>query len=193
MKRFVVLGGGFAGVEAAILLRKYGYDVTIVSNRNYLFIYPISIWIPVNKKAFTDVALPLADLQKKHGFELIIDEVNDLNPRVWPYLKRIIDAEVPIVFAGLPKVRTFLASEHPDILSRLKVLVLYPIVVEDFILEYKKHFKAEAIEQIYMAVRGDMRKFEEICTDCRDRAKELNYSFVDLNLALEFINELTTT
>ena len=113
---------------------------------------------------------------------IIIDEVNDLNPRVWPYLKRIIDAEVPIVFAGLPKVRTFLASEHPDILSHLKVLVLYPIVVEDFILEYKKHFKAEAIEQIYMAVRGDMRKFEEICTDCRDRAKELNYSFVDLNL-----------
>ena len=30
----------------------------------------------------------------------------------------------------------------------------------------------------------------EICTDCRDRAKELNYKFVDLNLALEFISDL---
>jgi len=59
-------------------------------------------------------------------------------------------------------------------------------------VEYKKDFKAEAIEQIYMAVRGDMRKFEEICTDCLDRAKELKYSFVDLNLALEFINDFTT-
>jgi len=48
----------------------------------------------------------------------------------------------------------------------------------------------EAIEQIYMAVKGDMRKFKEICTDCRDRAKELNYKFVDLNLALEFIVDL---
>lgn len=47
-------------------------------------------------------------------------------------MKRIIDAGVPVVFAGLPKVRTYLTSEHPDILSRLKTLVLYPIVVEDF-------------------------------------------------------------
>jgi len=120
---------------------------------------------------------------------LIIDEANDLDRRVWPYLKRIIDAGVPIVFAGLPKVRTFLTSEHPDILSRMKTLVLYPIVVEDFIVEYKD-IEQEAIEQIYMATKGDMRKFKEICTDCRDRAKELKHSFVDINLALEFISDL---
>jgi len=120
---------------------------------------------------------------------IIIDEASDLDTRVWPYLKRIIDAGVPIVFAGLPKVRTYLSRTHPDILSRLKTLVLYPIVVEDFIAEYKD-IQQEAIEQIYMAVRGDMRKFKEICTDCRDRAKELNYKFVDLNLALELIADL---
>jgi thymidine kinase len=120
---------------------------------------------------------------------IIIDEANDLDKRVWPYLKRIIDAGVPIVFAGLPKVRTFLTSEHPDILSRLKTLILYPIVVEDFIAEYND-IEQEAVEQIYMATRGDMRKFKEICTDCMDRAKELKYSFVDLNLALEFISDL---
>jgi predicted AAA+ superfamily ATPase len=120
---------------------------------------------------------------------IIIDEANDLDCRVWPYLKRIIDAGVPIVFAGLPKVRTFLSSKHPDILSRLKTLVLYPIVVEEFIAEYKD-IEPEAIEQIYMTTKGDMRKFKEICTDCRDRAKELNYTFVDLNLALEFISNL---
>ncbi len=120
---------------------------------------------------------------------IIIDEASDLDTRVWPYLKRIIDAGVPIVFAGLPMVRTYLTRNHPDILSRLKTLILYPIVVEDFILEYKD-IQQEAIEQIYMAVRGDMRKFKELCTDCRDRAKELNYNFVDINLALEFISDL---
>ncbi len=120
---------------------------------------------------------------------IIIDEASDLDSRVWPYLKRIIDAGVPIVFAGLPKVRTFLTREHPDILSRLKTLILYPIVVEEFIAQYKD-IQQEAIEQIYMAVKGDMRKFKELCTDCRDRAKELNYKFVDLNLALEFISDL---
>lgn len=120
---------------------------------------------------------------------IIIDETSDLDTRVWPYLKRIIDAGVPMVFAGLPKVRTYLTRNHPDILSRLKTLILYPIEVEDFIVEYKD-FQQEAIEQIYMAVRGDMRKFEEVCTDCRDRAKELGYKMVDLNLALEFISDL---
>ena len=120
---------------------------------------------------------------------IIIDEANVLDTRVWPYFKRIIDAGVPVVFAGLPKVRTWLSHNHPDILSRLKTLILYPIVVEDFISEYKD-FQPEAIEQIYMAVKGDMRKFHEICTDCRDRAKELNYQFVDINLALEFISDL---
>jgi hypothetical protein len=120
---------------------------------------------------------------------LLIDEANDLDRRVWPYLKRIIDAGVPIVLAGLPKVRTFLTSEHPDILSRLKTLILYPIEVEDFILQHKD-FEPEAIEQIYAFVKGDMRKFDEILTDCRERAKELKHSFVDVNLVLSLLSEL---
>ena len=120
---------------------------------------------------------------------IIIDEASDLDIRVWPYLKRIIDAGVPVVFAGLPKVRTYLSRNHPDILSRLKTLILYPIVVEDFISEYKD-IQQEAIEQIYMTAKGDMRKFQEICTDCRDRAKELKVQFVDINLALQFISDL---
>ncbi len=123
------------------------------------------------------------------GFFIVIDEANDLDRRVWPYFKRIIDAKIPMVFAGLPRVRTYLASEHPDILSRLKVLTLYPIIVEDFIAEYK-NFSSEAIEQIYAATDGDMRKFEEICMECLDKAKELKYSLVDINLALTFLTDL---
>ena len=128
-------------------------------------------------------------LRNLDGYYILIDEANDLNKKVWPYLKRIMDAHVPIVFAGLPKLRTYLTSEHPDILSRLKTLILYPIVVEDFIAQYKD-FEAEAIEQIYVAAKGDMRKFEEVCTDCRDKAKELKHSFVDLNLVVDFLANL---
>jgi thymidine kinase len=124
------------------------------------------------------------------GFIIIIDEANDLDPRVWPYFKRIIDAGIPMVFAGLPKVRTYLASEHPDILSRLKIRTLFPIVVEDFIQKYEHIITPEAIEQIYAATNGDMRKFKEICSDCIDEAKELKYSLVDINLALSFLTNL---
>jgi len=81
MKKIVVLGGGFAGVEAAIKLRKYKYDVTLVSERSYLFIYPISIWIPVKKKTFDDVSLDLELLSKKHGFKLIIERVEKIDAK----------------------------------------------------------------------------------------------------------------
>ena len=48
-KKVLVLGGGFAGLEAAIFLRKEEYDVTLVSERDYFYIYPTSIWVPVHK------------------------------------------------------------------------------------------------------------------------------------------------
>jgi sulfide:quinone oxidoreductase len=79
MKHFLILGGGFAGLEAAIKLRKKGYQVTLISDRDYLFIYPISIWIPVKGISFEDSKLPLSDLQKKHGFKLIIDSVKSID------------------------------------------------------------------------------------------------------------------
>ncbi len=75
MRKVLILGGGFAGVESAIYLRKYGFDVTLVSNRDYFYIYPISIWVPTGEKKFDDVKISLRELQKVHGFELVIDEV----------------------------------------------------------------------------------------------------------------------
>jgi len=78
-KKILILGGGFAGLEAAIQMRKKGYDVTLVSDRDYFFIYPISIWIPTHKKEFKDVQMDLNTLSKKHGFNLVIDKAISLN------------------------------------------------------------------------------------------------------------------
>ena len=122
-------------------------------------------------------------------FTIMIDEVNELDKRVWSYLKRITDSGVPMVLAGLPKVRTFLEREYPDILSRLKVLVLYPVEVDDFISDYKDRFEPEAVEQIYAHTRGDMRKFQEITEDCLDKAAELKLVKVDVMLVLEFLTQ----
>lgn len=79
MQNILVLGGGFAGVEAAIKLRKKGYQVTLVSDRDYQFIYPISIWVPVKGVSFDDCKLSLTKLQEKHGFDLIIDKVEKID------------------------------------------------------------------------------------------------------------------
>ena len=75
MKKVLILGGGIAGVAAAIAFRKKGFEVELVSERDYLFIYPISIWIPLGTAAFKDVSMPLSALACKHGFLLTIDKV----------------------------------------------------------------------------------------------------------------------
>ena len=79
MKKVLILGGGFAGVQTAIeLQKKKNFKVTLVSDRDYLYLYPISIWIPVHIKEFEDVKVPLTDIQKKYPFELIIDSVIEI-------------------------------------------------------------------------------------------------------------------
>ena len=75
MKKVLVLGGGFAGVEAAIFLRKEGFSVDLITPRPYMYIYPTSIWIPVYDAEFADVCIPMEDLCKVHGFNWIDDEI----------------------------------------------------------------------------------------------------------------------
>ncbi len=75
MKKVLILGGGFAGIEAAIYLRKKNFEVTIISNRDFLYIYPTSIWIPVSTSSFENNCISLESLKKVHGFNLIIDEI----------------------------------------------------------------------------------------------------------------------
>ncbi len=80
MKKVLILGGGFAGVETAIKLQKSKqFEVTLVSDRDYLYLYPISIWIPVHTLNFEDAKVSLERIQKKHGFKLIIDKVTGIN------------------------------------------------------------------------------------------------------------------
>ncbi|WP_353661624.1 FAD-dependent oxidoreductase [Hydrogenimonas sp. SS33] len=70
-KKVLVLGGGFAGLESAIFLRKEGYEVTLVSERDYFYIYPTSIWVPVHKADFGDVTIDMNELARVHGFRFI--------------------------------------------------------------------------------------------------------------------------
>jgi sulfide:quinone oxidoreductase len=75
MKDVLVLGGGFAGVESAIQLSKAGASVKLVSERPYVWVSPISIWIPTGGIDFSDTTVSLELLAARHGFEVILDRV----------------------------------------------------------------------------------------------------------------------
>jgi sulfide:quinone oxidoreductase len=79
MKHVTVLGGGIGGVEAAINLSKEGFDVELISDRDFLFIYPLAIWIPTTDKPLDHFSIPLKDIAAAHGFKVTIDEVTAVN------------------------------------------------------------------------------------------------------------------
>ncbi len=79
MKRAVVLGGGIAGVEAAISLRKKGLEVELVSDRDFLFVYPLAIWIPTGERTLEQTSIRLSDIARAHGFTMTLDAVTEIS------------------------------------------------------------------------------------------------------------------
>jgi sulfide:quinone oxidoreductase len=78
-KRALVVGGGFAGVEAATALHRAGrFDVTLVSDRDFLYLYPISVWVPVRGIPFRRAQLSLDDIARKRGFRVVVDSVEEI-------------------------------------------------------------------------------------------------------------------
>lgn len=72
----LVLGGGFAGVETAVQLRRAGIAVTLVSDRPHLFVYPTSIWVVTGEHRIEQDLLDLEDLAAQYQFELVIGKVD---------------------------------------------------------------------------------------------------------------------
>ena len=108
MKKIVILGGGFAGIQAAIELQKSGmFKVTLVSDRDFLYIYPISIWVPVHAAEFEDVKVPLADIRKKYPFEVIIEPVTEIHAKDHRVIcnGQVINYDYLIVAFGADKMK----------------------------------------------------------------------------------------
>ncbi|WP_456457286.1 NAD(P)/FAD-dependent oxidoreductase [Thermovibrio sp.] len=80
-KKVVVIGGGIGGVEAAFALCQKCFDVELISERDYLYIYPISIWIPTHEYEWKDVILPLDQVAKANGFKLTIGKVERISTK----------------------------------------------------------------------------------------------------------------
>jgi sulfide:quinone oxidoreductase len=77
--RALVLGGGFAGVEAAAGLAASGqYAVTLVSDRKYLYLNPISVWIPTRAIEPEKARVPLAAIARRRGFDLLVERVEEI-------------------------------------------------------------------------------------------------------------------
>jgi sulfide:quinone oxidoreductase len=80
MKKVLIIGGGFAGIQTAIELQKKNvFDITLVSDRDYMYLFPVSIWVPVHIKEFEDIKVPIPEIQKQYPFNFVKDTVTEIH------------------------------------------------------------------------------------------------------------------
>ena len=123
----IVVGGGFAGLEAAIHLRKAGLAVTLVSDRPYLWIYPTSIWVVTGEREFEDVCLDLADVARRHQFtfrEGKVESISGARRAVTVDGEELVADHLVLAIGGAPLKpkgveHTFGLSGSPESASRL--------------------------------------------------------------------------
>lgn len=79
--RVVIVGGGFAGVNAAKALSKLPVSVSVVDRRNYHLFQPLLYQVATGGLSPSDIAYPLRAIFKNNrNVEVLLAEVRDLDP-----------------------------------------------------------------------------------------------------------------
>lgn len=108
VQNILIIGGGIAGIEAAIYYRKEGFEVELISDRSYVFIYPIAIWIPVKTVRFEDVSFSLDKIAARHDFKLTIDRliaINSAEKTVTLEERGVLTADHLVIATGAAKMK----------------------------------------------------------------------------------------
>jgi NADH dehydrogenase len=75
--RVVVVGGGFAGLQAAHGLRSAAVDVTLVDRQNYTLFQPLVYQVATGALSPAEIAIPLrAALRRQRNARVLLAEVN---------------------------------------------------------------------------------------------------------------------
>jgi NADH:ubiquinone reductase (H+-translocating) len=75
-RRVVVIGGGFAGINAALALANLPVDVTLVDRKNYHTFQPLLYQVALAVLSPADIAQPIRSILRDHGnIEVLMDEV----------------------------------------------------------------------------------------------------------------------
>ncbi|HZU90658.1 MAG TPA: NAD(P)/FAD-dependent oxidoreductase [Stellaceae bacterium] len=73
--RVVIVGGGFAGIEAARALQRSPARVTVIDCRNYSLFQPLLYQVATAALSPADVAVPIRSLLRGANTEVVLDEV----------------------------------------------------------------------------------------------------------------------
>src|SRR3954454_8366350 len=79
-KRIVILGGGFAGINAAMGLAKPPVDITLVDRKNYHLFQPLLYQVALAVLSPAEIAQPIRSILRDHrNIEVLMDEATAFN------------------------------------------------------------------------------------------------------------------
>ena len=79
-KRVVVIGGGFAGIQASNELAKLPVDVTLIDRRNYYVFQPLLYQVALAVLSPADIAQPIRSIvREKKNIEVLMDEAEGID------------------------------------------------------------------------------------------------------------------
>jgi NADH:ubiquinone reductase (H+-translocating) len=112
-KRVIVVGGGFAGINAAMELAKLSVDITLVDRKNYHTFQPLLYQVALAVLSPADIAQPIRSILRDHqNVEVLMDEVVGFDlPQRRVYLKTGSQLEYDYVILATGSTHSYFGKD----------------------------------------------------------------------------------
>jgi len=117
---------------------------------------------------------------------IIIDDGQDIRPIIFRYIKRMMDANIPIIMSGTPEVETMLKERNEDVLCRMKVFKLLPLSIKE-LKQSLPQFEPDILDIIYGESFGNIWIFKDICEDCLDEMVRQKRQTVGIEILQKYL------
>jgi energy-coupling factor transporter ATP-binding protein EcfA2 len=117
---------------------------------------------------------------------LIIDDASDLKPMFFRFIKRIMDANIPIIMISRPEILPILKQENDDVFARLRILQLPPLTSVQ-IKNNTDIFEKEALEVVSGFSLGNLFLLKDIWEEGLEKLKSANLSKITISLVQKII------
>ena len=83
MKKIIIVGAGFAGLQAAKGLANTSFEVIIIDKHNYHLFQPLLYQVATAGLSPADIALPIRNIfPAQQNFKIILDELIEINEKI---------------------------------------------------------------------------------------------------------------